>query len=88
MIDVVLKMYVAITTYLTEKEKKLFCHSIIVPRNMNETKSSEVESKDVVHHSHRIGEQKFQNILLIWLDNNIDENNDDSRNNQSITTSD
>ena len=80
MIDVALKMYVAITTYLTEKEKKLFCHSIIVPRNMNETKSSEVESKDVVHHSHRIGEQKFQNILLIWLDNNIDENNDDSRN--------
>ena len=46
---------------------------------ISKSQTTSVQSKDPGRRQ-RITLQMVQNVLLIWLDNNIDENNEDCRN--------
>ena len=53
----------------------------VVITNMAETKSTtSVQPKGATASRRRINVQMVQNVLLIWLDGNVDENNSDCRN--------
>ncbi len=53
----------------------------IITGQSGDTKQPFIYSKDAIARRRRKNYQMVQNVLLIWLNNNIDDNSTDCRNN-------